>query len=499
MSNADMLISDILTAGRSRHPDKPAIVGDALVRTYDELDDRVGRLAGALAAAGVEPHDRVALLAANHPGVIEIHLATAMIGAVVVPLNPRVTAGDIAFQADDAGVGFAFAQPELESLARAGGLFDRVAWLLGGQADDLIASAGRYRGVRPAVGEVTVQLYTSGTTGRPKGCLLTHRAWLSSVSGIAHAIALSDNDVVWPQLPLFHVAGLHFLFATLATGGTYVLDGPRDPAGFWEIVRARSVSIVTLFPTPRPLIEHPDATGSLGSVRLAFAQHVDEALVQELPHVTPATSYGATELGGMAVLALGDDCLRPGAVLGRPLLGMTAAVLDDADEPVPTGAVGEICIRGAATATGYWNLPEASAELMRSGWLHTGDLGRQDPDGLLFFIDRKKDMVKSGGENVYSTEVESVLTEHPSVSECAVIGVPDDRWGEAVKAVVVASDATTAAELDSWCLERLAAFKRPRWYEFVAALPRNATAKVIKPELRAAHDAATAIRLSERD
>ena len=159
MSNADMLISDILTAGRSRHPDKPAIVGDALVRTYDELDDRVGRLAGALAAAGVEPHDRVALLAANHPGVIEIHLATAMIGAVVVPLNPRVTAGDIAFQADDAGVGFAFAQPELESLARAGGLFDRVAWLLGGQADDLIASAGRYRGVRPVAARGRGRLY----------------------------------------------------------------------------------------------------------------------------------------------------------------------------------------------------------------------------------------------------------------------------------------------------------------------------------------------------
>jgi acyl-CoA synthetase (AMP-forming)/AMP-acid ligase II len=498
VSNADMLVSDILGAGRTRHPDKLAIVGDAVSRTYADLADRVDRLAGALTAAGVLPRDRLALLAANHPGVVEVYLAAAMTGAVVVPLNPRVTAEDIAFQADDADIGFAFVQPELEPLARAGGLLTRRSWLLGEQVEELIAAAGSRRGVRPSADDVTIQLYTSGTTGRPKGCLLTHRGWLSSASSFAHAIALSDNDVVWPQLPLFHVAGLHFLFSTLATGGTYVLDGPRDPAGFWEVVRTRSVTIATLFPSPQPLIEHPDAPNSAGSVRLAFSQHVNESLVQALPGVTLATSYGATELGGMAVLALDGDCLRPGPVLGRPLLGMVAAVLDDDDEPLPCGEIGEICFRGAATTTGYWNLPEASAELLRNGWLRTGDLGRQDPDGLLFFVDRKKDMVKPGGENVYSIEVESVLGEHPSVSECAVIGVPDQRWGEAVKAVVVAADAVTAEELDDWCRERLAAFKRPRWYEFTSALPRNATAKIVKPELRAAHDPLIAIRMPER-
>jgi acyl-CoA synthetase (AMP-forming)/AMP-acid ligase II len=200
----------------------------------------------------------------------------------------------------------------------------------------------------------------------------------------------------------------------------------------------------------------------------------------------------------MALVAFGDDCVRPGPVLGRPLLGMVAAVLDDDDQPVRRGEVGELCFRGAATTLGYWNLPEASAEVLRNGWLHTGDLGRADDDGLIFFVDRKKDMVKPGGENVYSIEVESVLASHPSVVECAVFGVPDERWGEAVKAVVVASGDVTAEELDRWCLDRLAAFKRPRWYDFVASLPRNAMAKVMKTDLRAAHDPAASTRIRER-
>ena len=499
MTNADMLVSDILARGRAQNPDKLAIVGEHVSHTYSELADRVEHIAGALAAAGMRPRDRMAILAANDPGVVEVCLAASMIGAVVVPLNPRVTADDIAFQAGDAEAGFAFVQAGLEPLARAGGLLDRPSWFSGEDLEKLVTSGEPYRGSRPRPDDVLVQLYTSGTTGRPKGCLLTHRGWLSSVSGWAHATGMSSQDVVWAQLPLFHVAGVHFLFTTLATGGTFVVDGPGDAARFWDVIRTRSVTVATLFPNPSDLVEHPDANRSLDNIRLAFSQQINDTLVQSLPGVTVGTSYGATELGGMALAAFGDECLRPGAVLGRPLLGLVAAVLDDNDAPVPQGEVGELCFRGASTTPGYWKLPEASGEVLRSGWLHTGDLGRQDPDGLLFFVDRKKDMVKPGGENVYSVEVEAALMGHHAVAECAVIGVPDERWGEAVKAVVVAREEVTAEELDQWCLDRLAAFKRPRWYDFVAALPRNATAKVVKPELRAAHDPATSTRLPERN
>jgi len=496
--NADMVVSDILACGRSQYRDKVAVIGGQTSHTYGELAERIDGLAGALAAAGVRPRDRIAVLAANDPGVVEVCLAAGMIGAVVVPLNPRATGDDLAYQADDADIGFAFVQAGLGPLARAAGLLNRPSWYFEEDLEKLVASGQPYRGARPAVDDVLVQLYTSGTTGRPKGCLLTHRGWLSSIAGWAHATGLSSRDVVWPQLPLFHVAGLHFLFTTLATGGTYVVDGPGDAGRFWEVIRTRGVTVATLFPDPFDIVAHPDAGRSSGGVRLAFSQQTNDALAQALPGVTIATSYGATELGGMALVAFGGECLRPGPVLGRPLLGMVAGVLDDNDEPVPDGEIGELCFRGAATTPGYWNLPEASAEVLRSRWLHTGDLGRADPDGLIFFVDRKKDMVKPGGENVYSVEVEAVLNSHPAVAECAVIGVPDDRWGEAVKAVVVAREELTAEELDLWCLDRLAAFKRPRWYDFVANLPRNATAKVVKPDLRAAHDPATSIRLTER-
>ena len=498
MNDADMLVSDILARGRAQHPNKSAIVGEHLSRTYGELADRVEQIAGALAAAGMRPRDRMAILTANHPGVVEVCLAAAMIGAVVVPLNPRATADDIAFQADDADAGYAFVQSELEPLARAGGLLDRPSWCSGEDLEKLVAMGKPYRGSRPSSDDVLVQLYTSGTTGRPKGCLLTHRGWLSSISGWAHATGMSSRDVVWAQLPLFHVAGLHFLFTTLATAGTFVVDGPGDAARFWDVVQARSVTVATLFPNPSGIVDHPEASRSSGSIRLAFSQQTSDALARSLPGVTIGTSYGATELGGMALAAFGDECVRPGAVLGRPLLGMTVAVLDDNDVPVPRGEVGELCFRGASTTPGYWKLPDPSAAVLRNGWLHTGDLGREDPDGLIFFVDRKKDMVKPGGENVYSVEVEAALLAHPAVTECAVIGVPDERWGEAVKAVVVAREKVTAEELDLWCLDRLAAFKRPRWYDFIPALPRNATAKVVKPELRAAHDPATSTRLPER-
>lgn len=493
-----MLVGDILAGGRSRHPDKPAIVGERVSRTYGELTARVDRLAGALVEAGVRPRDRMAILAGNDPGVVEMCLAASMVGAVVVPLNPRSTGDDIAFQAADADARFAFVQGGLESLARTAGLLDHQSWFSGQGLETLIDSGQPYRGDRPSSDDVLIQLYTSGTTGRPKGCLLTHRGWLAAIGGWAHATGMSHRDVVWAQLPLFHVAGLHFLFTTLATGGTYVVDGPGDAGRFWEVVRARSVTVATLFPNAFDIVGHPDTSTSSHSIRLAFAQQTNDALLQALPHATVATSYGATELGGMALVAFGDECGRPGSVLGRPLVSMAVAVLDDNDHPVADGQVGELCFRGASTTPGYWKLPEASAEVSRNGWLHTGDLGREDPDGLVFFVDRKKDMVKAGGENVYSVEVELALLTHPAVVECAVIGVPDDRWGEAVKAVVVAREKVSAEDLDRWCLDRLAAFKRPRWYDFVAGLPRNATAKVVKPELRATHDPATSIRLPER-
>jgi acyl-CoA synthetase (AMP-forming)/AMP-acid ligase II len=180
------------------------------------------------------------------------------------------------------------------------------------------------------------------------------------------------------------------------------------------------------------------------------------------------------------------------------MAGYAATIVDGDGRPVPSGETGELLVRGAGLTAGYWRQPEASADLLRDGWLHTGDLVRADPDGVLWFVDRAKDMIKTGGENVYSAEVEAVLLAHPRVREAAVLGVPDERWGQAVKAVVVPAGPVQPAELDAWCLERLAPYKRPRWYDLAESLPRNASGKVVKPQLRDAHDPASAIRLAER-
>jgi acyl-CoA synthetase (AMP-forming)/AMP-acid ligase II len=197
-------------------------------------------------------------------------------------------------------------------------------------------------------------------------------------------------------------------------------------------------------------------------------------------------------------MAAGEVWDRAPNVIGRPLIGVGSAMLDADDRPVAHGEVGELCFRASSVTAGYWKLPDATAQMLRNGWLHTGDLGHTENDGVPYFVDRKKDMVKSDGENVYSVEVEQVLLGHPCVAECAIIGVPDKRWGEAVKAVVALRGEVSVEDLNAWCLARLAPFKRSRWYEFVPMLPRNAMAKVLKGDLRVGHDPATAVRIPER-
>ncbi|MET0360779.1 MAG: fatty acid--CoA ligase family protein, partial [Sphingobium sp.] len=250
----------------------------------------------------------------------------------------------------------------------------------------------------------------------------------------------------------------------------------------------------------RDAVAHPSAATGSRTLRMLIGQVPRRP--EFLSHVEMTGGYGATEMCGQSLALRGrDGAFRPG-LLGRLINGYAARIVDTEGQPVAPGEVGELLIRGPAVTRGYWRMPEATAALLEGGWLHSGDLVRADADGLFYFVDRLKDMIKTGGENVYAAEVEAILNAHPDIVEAAVFGVPDARWGQAVKAVVV-SRATGEPEalartLDAWCLERLAPYKRPRWFEFTTQLPRNATAKITKPPLIAAHDPATSIRLSER-
>ncbi|MEW2359418.1 AMP-binding protein [Spirillospora sp. NPDC029432] len=498
-----MLLGDLAHRGATLWPDRTAFAWEGgRTRSYAELHDRAGRWHGLLAAGGVGAGDRIALLTVNAPEAVEVAFAASWLGAVVVPLNVRLGPAEIRFQVEDAGARHAVVHPALEGLARESGLLDGAYWTIGPDLDEALAAVpGPAAGApRPAEDAPVMQLYTSGTTGRPKGCLLTNRGWVVAAANAVQAFGITGDDRLLGALPLFHVAGYGTALGHLAAGGTVVLPPGPAPAQVWPVIARHGVT-VAIFPAGTgAALRHPEAAPE--TLRLVFGMAATERTrsLEELRDLGIGYRgvYGSTEAGNfVTVTTLDDELARPGTV-GRPLPPFDLAI----DAPDATGT-GELLVRGASLMAGYAGLPEATAAALRDGWLHTGDLLRQDADGYFYFVDRAKDMIKTGGENVYSAEVERVLAAHPAVADVAVVGVPDRRWGEAVKALVVLRDGHepggAPAGLDAHCRELLGAFKCPRWYEIVEAIPRNHSGKILKRELRAAHDPATAVRLPERD
>ena len=292
---------------------------------------------------------------------------------------------------------------------------------------------------RPDDAAPWIHLYTSGTTGKPKGCLLSQRAWLASNANLAHGLSLTSDDRLLGVFPFFHVAGLGLALATLTMGGCVVVPAAADAEELWRVVDEESITIGS-FPGLKAALEQPGKGTSLrvvfGGANMESAKTLD-LLAEVVPQAAFRGVYGSTEAGNFVTLSTGDEERERPGTIGRPLFGFDVAILGSDDQELPVGEAGELGLRGPSTMLGYWRLPEASADALRNGWLHTGDVMRLDQDGFLYFVDRSKDMIKPGGENVYSIEVETALLQHPAVVDCAVVGVPDSRWGEAVKAIVV--------------------------------------------------------------
>jgi acyl-CoA synthetase (AMP-forming)/AMP-acid ligase II len=489
----DTVLFDVVTMGRNLHGDRTALVGDDGPQSYRQLARRVECLATVLVEEGLAPGDRLALLCPNGPRFVEVLLAASRLGVAVVPLNHRLVGPEIAFQVDDADAALAVVAPSLTALASSGTLLSRPHVFLDDRLEARIRAAQPYAGPRPDAGAVLIQLYTSGTTGHPKGCLLSQRNWLAAATSFAHAYDVHSGDVVLTVLPLFHVASLSWVLSALLNGCTVVLPERFEVDAFWSTVAQWGVTVAAAPFGIGQALRHPDAADAGRSLRLLVGPPGRTA-AKTLPRVEMVSGYGATELCGQVTAIRGEAHRRHPDSIGRVMAGYAVAIVDEHGAPVGTGATGELLVRGPGLTQGYWRLPEASAELLAGGWLHTGDLVRADEEGFLYFVDRVKDMIKTGGENVYSAEVEAALLAHPRVREAAVLGVPDARWGQAVKAVVVTSAPVEVAELDAWCLDRIAPYKRPRWYALADSLPRNATGKVVKPRLREAHDPATALR-----
>ncbi|MEN2979251.1 long-chain-fatty-acid--CoA ligase [Tistrella bauzanensis] len=497
---------DMLT----RPDDIATITGDRR-RTVRELHDRVSRLAGALQRLGISKDDRVAYLGRNSDYFHEFYLGTFWADAVVNPVNTRWSAKEIAYSLDDSSTRVIMAdetiRPHLDEIRA---LYPHVRALIWTGSEPAPAGAILYEdvldGATPVAdarrgGESLAGLfYTGGTTGFPKGVMLSHANLFVGALGSCIGRFVTPGAIFLHTAPMFHLADFGAWAITTLTGGVHVSAPSFEPEQVFEAIRRHNVTHTLLVPAmlqmlvDSPLRPHADMR-SLRQISYGgstITQAVLERAQDAWPHVAFVQAYGQTELSPVTALLGPRDHVAPAPKTRLRSAGVAAPhseirIVDPASgATLPPNEVGEIVSRGGHVMLGYWNRPEETAQAIRDGWLHSGDLGYLDQDGYLFVVDRLKDMVISGGENVFSAEVENALAKHRAVAACAVIGLRDDKWGERVHAVVVlkAGEAATESELRDHARQFVAGYKVPRSMEFVDALPLTSTGKVQKTTLR---------------
>jgi fatty-acyl-CoA synthase len=487
--------------------------------TYREFNERVDRLSAALMRLGVQKGDRVAFLSFNCHRLLEAYYGVPQIGAILLAMNIRLTPEELAYILNDAAPRVLCFDPELIPLVEAlrpGALSVehyismrdvKPAWAVQRFYDELLAASEPADIDFRSIDENSVAelFYTSGTTAYPKGVMLTHRNLYLHAFYTALGLGASDRDVHLYTVPLFHVNswGAPHIYTLL--GGRHVMLRKFDPPSVLAIVQQERVTRLHLVPAMAiALINHPDFSrydlSSVQEVMIGGAP-TNTALIQELEKKIPSCiakgGYGLTETSPVLTIAhakehladdLGEKNLRRKATAGYALAGSEIRVvdLDGRDVGADAKQVGEVVVRGDVVMEGYWRQPEATAAALRDGWFHTGDLATIDEEGYILIVDRGKDMILSGGENVASAEIERVLYDHPAVLECAVIAIPDAQWGEVPKAFISlkAGCQVTEAEIVDHCRKHLAGFKIPKFTEFVDALPKGGTGKILKKVLR---------------
>ena len=485
-------VDGVLRRSARRTPARVAVEYADRAWTYDELDQAVSRAAGLLLGEGLVPGDRVGAFGHNSDAYLIGFLACARAGLVHVPVNQNLTGDDLAYIVGQSGSALVLTDPGL-----AGQLPYGVRTLPLRDAEDSLlarlASTPAYDGPEPRGEDLVQLLYTSGTTALPKGAMMTHRALVHEYLSAITALDLSAGDRPVHSLPLYHSAQMHvFLLPYLAVGATNtIIDAPDGDRLFDLIEGGRADS---LFAPPTvwiALSDRPDfATRDLGGLRKAYygasimPVPVLERLRERLPELAFYNCFGQSEIGPLAtVLAPAEHKGRMDSC-GRTVLFVDARVVDEDGKDVPDGTPGEVVYRSPQLCEGYWDKPEETAEAFRDGWFHSGDLAVRDAHGYFTIVDRVKDVINSGGVLVASRQVEDALYTHDAVAEVAVIGLPDDRWIEAVTAVVVPRGEVTQEDLLAHAREKLARFKAPKRVVFVDELPRNASGKILKRELR---------------
>ena len=496
-----MNIAQLLLRAARVHPQRPALaLGDRVLATYAELAQRVAQLAGGLAAR-LQPNDRVGLVMKNCPQYLELLFACWHAGLIAVPINAKLHPKELEFILADSGARLCFATADLYpavSALRLDGL-EAVIDVEAGDYERLFAPKPMEI-VPRAPKDAGWLFYTSGTTGRPKGVTLTQRNMMAAVLNyLADLDGIEPGDSIIHAAPMSHGSGFYIL-PHVARAGLNVVpaSGGFDPVEIFELLQVHRG--VTMFAAPtmvKRLVEHPGQADCPGLKTIVYGG--GPMYVADCEAALRRFGFKLAQIYGQGESPMTITCLDKAqhadrdhpryaqrlASVGHGFSGVEVRVADADDLPLPTGEIGEILVRGDVVMAGYWNNPAATAETLRNGWLHTGDVGSLDEDGFLTLKDRSKDVIISGGSNVYPREVEEVLLRHPAVSEVSVVGQTDPEWGEIVVAFVVPrGTAPESAELDALCLDNIARFKRPKRYVMVDALPKNNTGKVLKTGLR---------------
>ena len=487
-----MNLASLLTESAERWPETPALAYETAPITFSTLDYTSARLATLLREKRVEPGDRVGVMFPNIAAFPVAYYGTLRAGAVVVPMNVLLKRREIAFYLADSGAKLLLASPDFAEEAAAGAEEAGVEAVTITELE-LLPESPASEVIDRAEDDTAVILYTSGTTGKPKGAELTHLNLLRNADVSSRTTCeIGAGDVVLGALPLFHSFGQTVAMnATLMVGASLALVPKFDPGEVLATMQREGVTHFYGVPTMfGALLHHPEResydTSSLRTCITGGASMPVEVLrgFEDAFGAVVLEGYGLSETSPVACSNHPDDERKAGSI-GTPIEGVEMRVVDEDDKEVAQGEVGEVVIRGHNIMKGYWQRPEATADAMRGGWFHSGDMARIDEDGCFYIVDRKKDLIIRGGYNVYPREVEEVLFEHPKIREAAVVGVPHDEWGEEIGAAIVLHEGEELApeEVSAYVKERIAAYKYPRVVWFIDDLPKGPTGKILKREI----------------
>lgn len=499
-------IGGFLDRSKDIYPDKTSVIYERQRISFRELNTQSNRIGNALVSWGVRKGDRIGLLFHNSPEFVEIFLGAVKIGAICVPLNFRLVGRELDYIINNSGIRVLFLGEEyMEKISGIRKTLKNVEYyVVSGQSipapmQSFLTFVDEATDEEPGVlvneEDVATIVYTSGTTGKPKGAVITHKNIIWCVVGYIIDKNVQTSDVALVVTPLFHVGGLINLLTNIFLGSTIVLHRQFDPAAVMEAIEKEKITIIpTMAPTMYTmLLQIPDLMHyDISSIRAIMSGgatipvETKKSIQKLFVNAKTQDTYGLTESTAGATTLKFDYVISKASSVGKPLFSIKAKVVTEKGEDVKPGEVGEIILSGPTVMKGYYNDPEATKDVIRDGWLYSGDLGRVDEDGFIYVVDRKKDMIISGGENIYPREIEEILYTHPKILEAAVIGVPDKMWGESVKAVVVlkSGEEMSEKEVIEFCKTNLAGYKKPRSVNFISSLPKTSSGKILKQTLR---------------